>query len=66
MTKILGIAGFVIAAIGLLIAVLLGRHLGIKGLGEPMIDNEKGCLWTIIGYVLLILGLGIAAMFFYE
>lgn len=66
MTKTLGIAGFVIAAIGLLIAVLLGRHLGIKGLGEPMIDTGKGCLWTIIGYILLVLGLGIAVMFFYE
>jgi len=57
----MGKLSLIIAAIGLLITILFGHFPKIK---EPIIKNDHDILWSIIGYLLIILGLG-AAMFYY-
>lgn len=60
----MGTFSLIIAAIGFLVAFLFGRFPGIKGGDEALIDNDHDILWSILGYILLILGLG-AALFYY-
>lgn len=57
----MGKLSLIIAAIGLLITVLFGHFPKING---PIINNDHDILWSIIGYLLIILGLG-ATMFYY-
>lgn len=61
----MGKISLIIAAIGLLVALLFGRFPGIKkDDDEALIDNEHDILWSVIGYALLAVGLG-AAVFYY-
>ena len=59
----MGKVSLITVAIGLLVVVLFGHFPKIND-GEPLIDNDHDVLWSIIGYAMLILGLG-AALFYY-
>lgn len=59
----MGKISLIIAAIGLLVVVLFGHFPKIND-GDPLIDNDHDVLWSVIGYALLILGLG-ATLFYY-
>ncbi len=60
----MGKISLIIAATGLLVALLFGRFPGIKKGVEALIDNEHDILWSVIGYTLLAVGLGAAAFYY--